>query len=171
MSGTWEFCRDFCMKKIFVPGEEIDIDQDKVTDILLNEHKDIYGKWPAKHFDKKTYQLRDVNSRYWKTELFVSEFKTSQDFINDITQTPSRHTYVLVYALNPNRPKDALHSIYVEKYDAKSDKVHCINSWKSDPYDPTVDTPSIDVYRPGNRFYKISCTATEMKENAKLLNK
>ena len=47
---------DGFMRKIFVPGVVIDLDQGEVRSALINEHKDALGKWPDE-FDQLDYQL------------------------------------------------------------------------------------------------------------------
>ena len=50
------------MKKMYVLGEKIDINQESMIQVLLNEHKDVYGKWPDQ-FNSKRYQLMDAKRR------------------------------------------------------------------------------------------------------------
>ena len=50
------------MRKIFVPGREVDIDQDQIKTALLNEHKDGEGKWPDDDFHGKSYLLQDARA-------------------------------------------------------------------------------------------------------------
>ena len=162
--GSLEVCTRFAlskslvdgfMKKIFVHGEEVDIDQLLVTAVLLNEHKDGDGKWPEE-FNNKIYQLIDSQIRYWKTQIFVEKFQSVLDFLSDVNSNAGKHTYVMVYPSPIPTDPTAKHCIYVEQYDANTGKVHCINS------DPNNPKPKILANKTGNIFYKISCSATQM---------
>ena len=148
---------DGLMRKIFVPGHEIDNDQDNMTTALLQEHKDGDGKWPHE-FHNKTYQLMDRVRRHWRLTLSVKMLQTSNEFISDIGQKLQNNTYVMVYPLNPSNPAGAKHCIYARGYDPVTQEVLCINS---DPNDPM---PRISITYPGLIFYKVSCLAKEMKK-------
>ena len=62
---------DGFMRKKFVPGVVIDLDQGAVKCALNNEHKDTLGKWPQE-FDKKVYQFQAADARFWKTKLHIT---------------------------------------------------------------------------------------------------
>ena len=162
--GNLEVCTRFAvskaivdgfMRKMFVRGREVDIDQDQVTVVLLNEHKDGTGKWPVE-FHHKVYQFKDKEARYWKTNLFVHKLHDVLDFVNDVMNKVQLHTYVLVYPLNPSNPNGAKHCVYADFLDPKTRNVECINSDPADPF------PSIPISRRGNALYRVSCTASEM---------
>lgn len=166
--GNLEVCTRFAiskavvdgfMKKKFIWGKEIDIDQRQVVMTLINEHKDGDGKWPHE-FNHKRYIFQDSNNKYWETKLFVQKLPSEKDFINDVTSHFQVNTYVLVYPLNRNYPNEEKHCVYAEDYDQKSDEVLCINS---DPKDPW---PRIPVHGLGNNFYKVWCTASEMSNGS-----
>ena len=145
---------DGFMRKFFVPGQEIDIDQDAVTVALLQKHKSVDGVWPHE-FDQETYQFIDNESRYWESFVRVEKLQDFRDFIKNISLTPRQNTYVLVYPLDPNKPKDEKHCVYAEDYDQTTLEVSCINS------DPKVPRLTITVNKPYVIFYKVSCSATE----------
>ena len=89
---------DGFMRKKFVRGVVIDLDQGEVRSVLTNEHKDTLGKWPYE-FDQKDYQFQDQNdARFWKTKLHIKEVR-SFEFEKDQRQ----YTYVLV-ACVPSGP-------------------------------------------------------------------
>ena len=101
---------DGFMRKMFVPGEEVDIDQSTITGILLNEYKDGVGRWPDE-FDGKEFQFQDKQGRYWKSKLAVSQVNVG-DFIMDITHPQPSNTYVLVYPVNPRYPNGEKHCVF-----------------------------------------------------------
>ena len=158
------------MRKIFnkLNKEPIDFNQKTVTQILMNDHKDILGKWPT-DYNQSSHYFLDIDDRNWITRLWVHQ-TTTTEFINDITRSVKnqQYTYVLVYPHDPNDPKSSQHCVYVKKYDSNHayDKypygyLECINS------DPTDKFPRIAINRKGNRLYRISCTADEMKKQNK----
>ena len=162
--GDLEVCTRFAiskavvdgfMRKMFVRGREVDIDQDQVTMVLLNEHKDGTGKWPDE-FHHKVYQFKDSEARYWKTNLFVHKMTDVVDFVNDVMNKIQLHTYVLVYPLYPGNPSGPKHCVYADNLDPRTRNIECINSDPSDPY------PDIPISRKGNVLYRVSCTASEM---------
>lgn len=162
--GDLEVCTRFAvskaivdgfMRKMFVRGREVDIDQDQVTMVLLNEHKDGAGKWPDE-FHHKVYQFKDSEARYWKTNLFVHKMTDVVEFVNDVMNKIQLYTYVLVYPLNPSHPTGPKHSVYADNLDPRTRNIECINSDPSDPY------PDIPISRRGNVLYRVSCTASEM---------
>ena len=162
--GDLEVCTRFAiskavvdgfMRKMFVRGREVDIDQDQVTMVLLNEHKDGTGKWPDE-FHHKVYQFKDSEARYWKTNLFVHKMTDVVDFVNDVMNKIQLHTYVLVYPLYPGNPSGPKHCVYADNLDPCTRNIECINSDPSDPY------PDIPISRKGNVLYRVSCTASEM---------
>ena len=63
----------------FVRGKSVDIDQEEVTQILLNVHKDGTGKWPWE-FHNQNLLIKDNMARYWSIMLQVQELPTVYDF-------------------------------------------------------------------------------------------
>ena len=166
--GDLEVCTRFAiskaivdgfMRKMFVRGREVDIDQDQVTMVLLNEHKDGTGKWPDE-FHHKVYQFKDSEARYWRTNLFVHKVTDVLDFVNDVLNKIQLHTYVLVYPLSPSNPNGPKHCVYADNLNPNTRDIECINSDPGDPY------PDIPISRKGNVLYRVSCTATEMSLGA-----
>ena len=163
--GTLDVCTRFAlskaiaegfMKKITVRGKQIDIDQDVITNVLLNEFKDGKGKWPHE-FNRKSYQLRDKNGKYWMTHLRIQQISNTFDFSNDVLSIFQVNTYVLVYPTTSN-PKGPSHCVYAEGFqpDINGGYIKCINS------DPNDKFPRFHVGKKGNIIYKVSCIATEM---------
>ena len=139
------------MRKIFVPGREVDIDQDQIKTALLNEHKDGEGKWPDKDFHDKYYQLQDVKANYWKITLSVVKVDHT-DFLLDLQSGQQRSTYVLVY-----RDRDlGLHCVYVRDYEQLGGSYHCIDSHGSSR--PTF----VPVNQAENILYRVQCEAQPM---------
>ena len=120
------------MMKIFVPNEEVDVDQEAVVTALLNEHKDEEAKWPHQFHGKK-YQFKDRKLRYWKVDLRVEKLPGLQEFINEITTQPRKGTFVIVYPLDWKKPNGDKHSVYAEDFDNNTGYIHCINSGTNDP--------------------------------------
>jgi hypothetical protein len=124
-------------RKMCVKIRSLDMDQNAVTSILLNEHKDSQGKWPT-NFTGKTYQFYERNFiSYWLTTLSLKELKTRQDieyFKKDINAVNPVSAYLLVY----RDPHVGLHCIFITKYDLKTRKLHCMNSHGTKNQNPEI---------------------------------
>ena len=110
------------MMKIFIPNEEVDVDQEAVVTALLNEHKDEEGKWPEE-FHGKYYQFRDRKARYWKVNLSVEKLPGLQEFIKEIKTQPRKGTFVIVYPLDWMKPDADLHCVYAEDFDNNTGRI------------------------------------------------
>ena len=141
---------DGFMRKKFVPGVVIDLEQGATTQVLNNEHKDTLGKWPEE-FDQKEYQFQGADARFWKTKLHIQRVKI-HEFEKD-NLTTSHYTYVLVYPEDLNNPT-ILHCVYIDSFNGVS--LHCINSHPNNP------RPNIPIRGAGNILYRVFCEATEM---------
>ena len=138
------------MRKIFVAGRSVDIEQDQIKTALLNEHKDGEGKWPE-DFHAKYYQLQDTKANYWKITLSVVKVNHA-DFVLDLQSAIQTSTYVLVY-----RDKDVgLHCVYVRDYEHVGEFYNCINSHGSSM--PTF----VPISQGGNILYRVQCAAEPM---------
>ena len=146
---------DGFMRRIFVRGKEVDLDQKTVTTGLLNVHKNGDPQWPTA-FNGTSYQFFDEQARHWRVDLRVHKMTGVEDFKRDVSNSHRVYTWILVYLLNPNYPKGPKHCVYAEDYDPDHGEVMCINS------DPTYPYPKIPINDPGNTLYRICCTATEM---------
>ena len=138
------------MRKMFVPGRQVDIEQEQITTALLNEHKDGEGKWPEDFHDKH-YQLQDVRANYWR--LTLSVVRTDQaEFLLDLKSGKPTSTYVLVY-----RDRGiGLHCVYVRDHEPLGGVYHCINSHGSSS--PTC----VPLSQAGNILYRVRCAAQLM---------
>ena len=143
---------DGFMRKIFVRGEEVDINQSAVTGILLNEYKDGVGRWPNE-FNGKEFFFQDTKGRYWKSKLAVSQVNVG-DFIVDITHPQPSNTYVIVYPVDPRYPNREKHCVYAERFD--KNLIHCINSHPNDP------RPRVNIDGVGLSYFQISCSPQEI---------
>jgi len=144
-------------KGIFRPKKNIDFNQDRVTTALLNDHKDIVGKWPEK-FNEKVYQFRETTSdgtNYWQVILEVLRID-KYTFVEDMTGNERKATYVLVFPLDENDQRGAKHCIYANEYDEENEEVICINSDTANP------RPRISLNKFGNAFYSVFCRASKM---------
>ena len=144
-------------RSIFRPKKKIDFDQERVTDLLLNDYEDIVGKWPEK-FNEKVYTFREKTANgttYWQVILEVLRID-NDTFVEDMTGNERKATYVLVFPLDENDQQGAKHCIYANEYDEKNEGVICINSDTTDP------RPTISLNRPGNAFYSVFCIANRM---------
>ena len=138
------------MRKIFVAGRSVDIEQDQIKTALLNEHKDGEGKWPE-DFHAKYYQLQDKKANYWKITLSVVKVNHA-DFVLDLQSAIQTSTYVLVY-----RDRDVgLHCVYVRDYEHVGGLYHCINSHGSSL--PTF----VPINQGENSLYRVQCAAQPM---------
>ena len=149
---------DGFMRKIFVPGVVIDLDQGEVRSALINEHKDTLGKWPDE-FDQLDYQFQDQNdARFWKTKLDIQKVSTFE-FEAD-QQSNKRFTYVLVYPPDRSNLK-VLHCVYIDSFDGFY--LYCINSHRNNqrPKVPIMRTLSSGFF-----IYRVDCSATEMTSSS-----
>ena len=138
---------DGLMRKIFVAGKSVDIEQDQIKTALLNEHKDGEGKWPE-DFHAKYYQLQDKKANYWIITLSVVKVNHA-DFLLDLKSGKQKNTYVLVYM-----DRD-LHCVYVK--DCLGGFYHCINSHGIS--NPNIDVP---ILQANNTLYSVHCGAQPM---------
>ena len=143
---------------IFRPKMKLDFDQGSVTDLLLNVHQDLAGKWPHE-FNGKVYQLRETTpsgTTYWQVKLEVLKYD-KEAFVEDVSgEHERRATYVLVYPLDENDQRGAKHCIYANEYDEENEEVICINSDTANP------RPRISLNKFGNAFYSVFCRASKM---------
>ena len=117
---------DGFFKKRWIFGKSLDIDQDSVSLVLLQEHKDTIGKWPEE-FDKKQYQFQEKKLRsYWDTKVEIEELKGRdiQKFIAYISSAPPAFSYLLVYRNKQNE----LHCVYIADFDKSKQELYCLNS-------------------------------------------
>ena len=146
------------MFKIFIPGEEVDIEQSVMTGVLLNEHKDGSGKWPHE-FDGRKYLVHDKFSKYYEIPLKVTPCKKNE-FVKDMKNKKAgglqKNTYVLVYPMNFDEPDKAKHCVYAEGFE--NGEAVCLNSIPSDP------TPRIPLWHDELQFYKVSSEARPYKD-------
>ena len=132
-----------------MPGVQVDVDQDVMTHVLLNEHRDGSGKFPHE-FHGKEYMVKDAKTMYWTLPLKVEECK-KKDFIKDMQSGSQKYTYVLVYPIDFENPKGSTHCVYVEKF--VNGEAHCLNSNLKDPF------PKISLFQDDIFFYRVSCAA------------
>ena len=111
------------------------------------------GRWPD-FFKDKSLRLKEENSNKWfdvKIEV-VLEISSHQ---HDSELRKLKHNeYVLVYKYNPNNPR-SLHTVYVDKYDASTQIVECINSHGQSNQSPKI--PLQDIVK----LYRVTCTAVD----------
>ena len=139
---------DGFMRGTFVPGRQVDFNQDVVVQVLLNEHKDGDGKCLDRDFHEKEFLLQDAEKNYWTIKLEVEKVQ-KRDFVEDFTREKPHYTYILSYVVG-----DARHAVFVEGYDddETTNMVNCLNSWgEKDP------RPEIHLYRGGNILYRVFC--------------
>ena len=109
-------------RSIFRPKKKIDFDQERVTNLLLNDYyKDKVGKWPE-NFHERVYQFRETTSNgtnYWKVILEVLRID-KDTFVEDMTGNERKATYVLVFPLDENDQRGAKHCIYANEYDEEN---------------------------------------------------
>ena len=126
------------------------------------------GRWPD-FFKDKSLRLKEENSNKWfdvKIEV-VLEISSHQ---HDSELRKLKHNeYVLVYKYNPNNPR-SLHTVYVDKYDASTQMVKCINSHGQSQgvfsilsilLGQSKQFPSIrlqDIVK----LYRVTCTAVDL---------
>lgn len=137
---------------MFVPGRQVDIEQEQIKTALLNEHKDGEGKWPE-DFHDKYYQLQGVRANYWKETLSVVKTDPA-DILLDLKSGKPTSTYVLVY-----RDRSIglhWHCVYVRDYEPLGRVYHCINSHGSSS--PTC----VPLSQAGNILYRVRCAAQSM---------
>ena len=161
--GNWETCTRHAISKAICDGsyyqvfchEQVDFDQDKVTDALiaLDPNLEDKGKWPTR-YHKTIFTFTDeTTKKLWDLKLFVTKIDEMDQFRRERTVDNPVFTHVLVYG-----DMDRCHCIYVkEVWFRKHWFAECINSIPTDP------EPSIRLDKPNNMFYRIWCNLKERR--------
>ena len=106
------------------------------------------ARWPS-FFKDHSFRLKEKVLKKW--------FDLKIDDVNEIPKQQydsklrnwNQNEYVLVYKYSPK----SLHSVYVEKYDASTKMVDCINSHGPKDQRPTIRLQDIV------KLYIVTCTA------------
>ena len=152
--GMYETCTSHAVAKTilngyqmgkFTNGLSIDMDQNVVTQVLLNEIKDIKAIYPT-DFHGRLLLLHDAKKEAWKTQLSVCGVPPA-----DITRADSQKAseFVISYKCNGSVTP---HAVYVDKV-SSGGILHCINSWGAqDPF-PSVKISDVET------LYRVTFTA------------
>ena len=139
--------------KIFVPGVQVNVNQDVMNWVLANGSRE----WPDE-FNGREYQAQDVNKDLWALSLKVQKC-VKREFVKDMESGSQTFTYVLVYPDNFDEPEGTKNCVYAEKY--KNGFALCLNNSATDP------TPKIPLFEENLQFYRLSCCANKFQDEKK----
>ena len=114
------------------------------------------GRWPD-FFKDKSLRLKEENSNKWFDVKIEDVLEISSHQHDSELRKLKHNEYVLVYKYNPNNPR-SLHTVYVDKYDASTQMVKCINSHGKSNQSPKIHLQNIV------KLYRVTCTAVDAKK-------